>query len=203
MEVELLGFEREEDCPSSEVPERYFRFQRSGDPTPILPVLRHNAWDVLSLVALAAHLAAICAGETNPLQAGRAAEYAGDLENALGHFDRALAGSMPRAQRLETLERAARAAARLHDWERSAAYWQTLLAEPRARRVAPYVELAKLYEHRLGELPAALRLTDEALALHGRGLLTAGAPNSEYSAEALRHRQLRLARRLGLRAEGR
>ena len=54
LEVELLEFERDDDCPSYEVPARYFRFQRSGDPTHILPVLRHNAWDILSLVALAA-----------------------------------------------------------------------------------------------------------------------------------------------------
>ena len=74
MERELLEFEREQDCPSSEVPERYFRFQRSGDPTHILPVLRHNAWDVLSLVALAAHLGDVCDGQEYPLQAARAAE---------------------------------------------------------------------------------------------------------------------------------
>ena len=73
LEVELLGFERESDCPSSEVPERYFRFQRTGDPTWLLPVLRHNAWDVLSLVALAAHLSAVCDGEAGALQAARAA----------------------------------------------------------------------------------------------------------------------------------
>ncbi|MCA9852210.1 MAG: ribonuclease H-like domain-containing protein, partial [Dehalococcoidia bacterium] len=56
MEQELLKFEREDDAPSHEAPERYFKFQRTGDPTHLLPVLRHNAWDVLSLVALAAHL---------------------------------------------------------------------------------------------------------------------------------------------------
>ena len=74
----MLEFEREDDRPSAEVPAMYFRFQRTSDPTHIKPVLRHNAWDVLSLVALAAHLAAVCDGHEQPLQAARAAEYAGE-----------------------------------------------------------------------------------------------------------------------------
>ena len=76
MEQELLQFERENDAPGSEAPERYFKFQRTGDPTHLLPVLRHNAWDILSLVALAAHLSHTCGVDGAPLQAARAAEYA-------------------------------------------------------------------------------------------------------------------------------
>jgi len=66
LERELLGFERERDCPSAEVPMRYLLFQRTSDPTHILPVLRHNAWDILSLVALAAMMAAVVGGERSP-----------------------------------------------------------------------------------------------------------------------------------------
>ncbi len=104
LEAELLGFEREADCPSSEVPERYFRFQRTGDPTWILPVLRHNAWDILSLVALAAHLAAVCDGHEGDLQAARAAEYAGDFAAALTHSAAALTRNPARADRVEALD---------------------------------------------------------------------------------------------------
>jgi hypothetical protein len=98
VERELLGFVREDDCPSAEVPERYFRFQRSGDPTHIRPVLRHNAWDILSLVALAAHLAAICDDSAgHPLQAARAAEYTGDHASAARHYVASLDGTLGRA----------------------------------------------------------------------------------------------------------
>lgn len=195
VERELLRFEREDDCPSSEVPMRYFQFQRSGDPTHILPVLRHNAWDILSLVALAAHLAGVCGSEEFPLQAARAAEYEGDFAAAAERYDAALArGVLPRATRLEAMERSARAHGRAEHWETAAERWQALIGEPRSRRVLPYVELAKLAEHRLKDLPRAYVLADEAAALIARGLIMPGT--GELSAEAVVRRRERLAGRL-------
>lgn len=194
MEAELLGFEREDDCPSAEVPERYFRFQRSGDPTWIAPVLRHNAWDVLSLVALAGHLAAVCEGAEYPFQAGRAAEYAGDLEAAIAHSETALAAGLPRSERLEAMERAARSSRKLENYEESARWWTGLIAEPRNRRLTPYVELAKLLEHRLNDRPCALALVDDALDHIRRGTLRPVPPPGEASLEALEHRRARLIR---------
>ncbi len=199
VERELLGFEREDDCPSWEVPERYRRFARDGDPTHIQPVLRHNAWDVLSLVALAARLGASCDDPARPLQAARAAEYAGEWAAAAARYEAAAAGDAPRAARLEALERAARAYARAGDFERAAACWQALVAEPRARRVAPYVELAKLREHRLGDRAGALALIREAVGLAERGLLRPGS--GELSLPAMRQRLARLEARAGRRAE--
>lgn len=197
IEQELLAFERDDDCPSWEVPERYFAFQRTGDPTHIAPVLRHNAWDVLSLVALAAHLADVCRGDAYPLQAARAAEYAGDWAAAVRRYEAALAGALPRAVRLEAMERAARAYARLGDWPRAAAWWQALIDEPRTRRLRPYVELAKIREHRLRDLPGALALVERAVALVERGLVRPGPAGSPLGMPALRHRQTRLRRRAG------
>lgn len=196
VERELLGFEREDDCPSAEVPERYFRFQRSGDPTHIRPVLRHNAWDILSLVALAAHLAAVCEDTaSHPLQAARAAEYSGDHAAAARHYAASL-DSADRAGRLEALERAARCHLKAREWAQAAEHWQTLIDEPRSRRVMPYVELAKLAEHRLGDLPRAYVLIDEALSLSSRGLVRPGPAGGELSVEAMERRRSRLRARL-------
>lgn len=193
VERELLGFEREDDCPSAEVPERYFRFQRSGDPTHIRPVLRHNAWDILSLVALAAHLAAVVEDTHNhPLQAARAAEYAGEHAAAARHYAASLDAAAGRVERIEALERAARCHLRAHEWEAAAGHWQALIDEPRSRRVLPYVELAKLAEHRLADLPRAYVLVDEALSLTARGLVRPGPAGGELSVEALEHRRARL-----------
>ena len=197
MEVELLGFERENDCPSSEVPERYFKFQRTSDPTHILPVLRHNAWDILSLVALAAHLASVCEGEEYPFQAGRAAEYAGDFAAAARHFEAAIARGLGRVERLDAIERAARCRTKLGDWEAAAAWWQALINEPRARRITPYVELAKIQEHKLRDLPAAYVLVSEAIGMAARGLARTGPGASETSAEGLAIRAARLELKLG------
>lgn len=196
LESEVLGFEREADCPSSEVPQRYFQFQRSSDPTHILPVLRHNAWDVLSLVALAAHLGAVCEGRGRPLQTARAAEYEGDLAAALERYERVIESSAGRAERLEAFERAARCATRLGDYARAAALWEALIAEPRSRRVLPYVELAKLREHRLRDPAAALASVERTIALVRQGLVPPGPPGSELSLQALEHRASRLRTRL-------
>lgn len=194
VERELLGFEREDDCPSAEVPVRYFQFQRSGDPTHILPVLRHNAWDILSLVALAAHIAGVCESAEYPLQSARAAEYAGEYALAAGRYEAALERGLPRALRLEAMEKAARAHHRAGAYEAAAAHWQALIDEPRSRRITPYVELAKLAEHRLRDLPRAYMLADEAAALMRRGLLMPGT--GELSLDALERRRERLAGRL-------
>lgn len=195
MEVELLGFEREDDCPSAEVPQRYFRFQHSGDPTPILPVLRHNAWDVLSLVALSAHLAGVCEGDALPLQAGRAAEYAGDVAHARVYYAEALDGSLNRGTRIEVLERLARCAAKEGDWAGAATWWRALINEPRSRRLTPYVELAKILEHRERDIPAALTLMETAHDMLDHGLLRPGAASSEVGRAAVARRTARLRAR--------
>jgi len=197
VELELLGFEREADCPSHEVPERYFRFARTGDPTHILPVLRHNAWDVLSLVALAAHLAATCEGTEGSLAAARAAEYAGDLEAAVAHFEAALESGLSKGERIEAMEHAARCSRKLGRFDDAAHWWKAMLAEPRSRLLAPYVELAKLAEHRDRDRAAALAHIDGALDLIRRGLARPGLPASETGLAALEHRRERLARRAG------
>ena len=202
VEVELLGFEREADCPSAEVPARYFRFQQTNDPTHILPVLRHNAWDVLSLVALAAHVAGVCEGEGTPLSAGRAAVYAGELAAAAERFEAALGErGLSRGARLEALEQLARCNKKLGRHEQAAHWWAALAAEPRSRRVLPYVELAKHAEHRQRDPRRALELTDEAIALVRQGLARAGASGGEASLEGLERRRGRLEARVAAARE--
>ena len=196
MEQELLGFEREDDCPSAEVPMRYFQFARTSDPTHILPVLRHNAWDILSLVALTAHLAAVCDGDETPFAAARAAEYAGDLESAIAYYAASLDVATARAERLEAIEHAADCCRKLGRHGDAAGWWRRMLAEPRHRRLRPYVELAKILEHQQKDRPAASALIEEAIDLVRRGLTRPGPANSETSLAALEHRAHRLAGRV-------
>ncbi|MBN2352732.1 MAG: ribonuclease H-like domain-containing protein [Spirochaetales bacterium] len=48
----VLNVDRGEDIDGAEVPECYFRFLRSGDPSSLEPVFYHNRIDVLSLAGL-------------------------------------------------------------------------------------------------------------------------------------------------------
>ncbi|MBU2261617.1 MAG: ribonuclease H-like domain-containing protein, partial [Proteobacteria bacterium] len=57
LESSLLGLEREGDIPGSEIPQRYFDWLRRRDGRLMAGVFAHNRLDILSLAALAAHLA--------------------------------------------------------------------------------------------------------------------------------------------------
>jgi len=52
IERDVLGFERIDDVPGSEVSACYLHFLRSGDGRALLGVVEHNAWDVVAMVAL-------------------------------------------------------------------------------------------------------------------------------------------------------
>jgi len=196
VEARVLAFQRSDDCPSHEAPERYFLFQRTGDPTYLLPVLRHNAWDVLSLVALLGRLGAIAAGEGEAMVRARAAEWAGEWIEAAHQYE-AAARSGPRALRRQALERAARAFARGGDYEAAVRCWISLAEEPPGRFLRPWVEAAKLLEHRLRDVAGALRCTEAAIDLLQRGLARPGTAGSGTTPGELERRLRRLRRRMG------
>ncbi|MEZ4407934.1 MAG: ribonuclease H-like domain-containing protein [Polyangiales bacterium] len=58
LERDVLGFERVDDIPSAEIPERWLRFVREGDRAGLVAVARHNLWDVAALAALVGELSA-------------------------------------------------------------------------------------------------------------------------------------------------
>lgn len=55
LESEVLGFERgQDDIAGADIAPRYHHFLRTGDESALSAVVDHNAWDVLSMVALVA-----------------------------------------------------------------------------------------------------------------------------------------------------
>jgi uncharacterized protein YprB with RNaseH-like and TPR domain len=57
VEENLLGFVRERDLPSAEVPRMYNVYSQTGDGRPLIPVLEHNLIDVAATLALLVKLA--------------------------------------------------------------------------------------------------------------------------------------------------
>ncbi len=194
VERRLLEFERTEECPSHEVPQRYFRFQRTGDPSHLLPVLRHNAWDVLSLAALLARLGRALVADDEPLARARAAERTGSWEESAVRYE-SVALRAPRAQRRRLLERAARAYAKAGAHEPALRCWLALAQEPPGRMLRPWVEAAKILEHRLRDPEGALRCTEAALALLEQGVARPGPRGSGTTPAELRRRRQRLQAR--------
>jgi uncharacterized protein len=52
LERDVLGFERIDDVPSSEVSACYFHFLRTGQTDGLVSVLEHNGWDIVTMAAL-------------------------------------------------------------------------------------------------------------------------------------------------------
>jgi uncharacterized protein len=56
LEREILGICRDDDIPGQMVPEFYERYLRTGNCGPLVPIIKHNKQDVISLALLFFHL---------------------------------------------------------------------------------------------------------------------------------------------------
>ena len=196
LEAALLGFEREGDVPGSEIPQRYFDWLRRRDGRLMADVFEHNRLDILSLAALAAHLAELIHpdGET---------AHPGDRLAAARLF---LARELPdEAVRLldplcgcaspETAREAARELSLHHKregrWSEATALWEEMVRRDGEDRFA-LIELAKWHEHRRRDFARALALTERA---------GAGRLSPDERADLVRRRE-RLERKLAMRRVG-
>jgi uncharacterized protein YprB with RNaseH-like and TPR domain len=160
LERALFNVTRVGDVPGLEIPGRFFRFLRSGDPRPLEPVLEHNRLDLVSLAAVMARAAQLardgqdaCRDAAEALALGRVYERAGlddrvaergaVLARAEGCYARA-AGSRAAEVKGEALYRLALRHRRERRFEEAAAMWRQVieLTEPRGvRRMAGLAEL--------------------------------------------------------------
>jgi uncharacterized protein YprB with RNaseH-like and TPR domain len=204
LEEALLGLEREDDIPGWAIPALYFDYLRRGEARPLRAVFRHNALDILSLVALLAHLGHTIsedppADPDDCVALARWDESEGRLADAGRLYAAALDGGVDGEGRALALRRLARLCRRLGRWEDAERLWRQEAENGGApeRRLEALIELAKLEEHRRRDYAAAEAVTRRALslvellALRGGGWLT-----PSLGREALEHRLWRLRRRL-------
>jgi hypothetical protein len=207
VEEAVLGHVREGDVPGFEIPSRYFRYVRSGDPRPLEAVFEHNRLDLLSLALLTARAAqlleqGVAAADTarEALGLGRLYQRAGMLTDARACFARAAgidAGADfkvgPYNDDLTTRAEALRAYAvlcrRARRYDEAADAWRSLLALPAC---PPHVvqeateALAVHHEHRLRDLYAARGFALQSLQFNTTLTRT----------QAVQHRLARLDRKL-------
>jgi hypothetical protein len=194
LEAAILGFEREGDVPGNEIPQRYFDWLRRRDGRLMADVFEHNRLDILSLAALAAHLAELLDPD------GENTRYhPGDRLAAARLF---LARECPdQAVRLldplvgcasqETARDAARELSihykRAGQWPAAVAIWEEMVVRD-GNDVFALIELAKWCEHRLRDFTRALALAERASACDQR--------LSPDECTNLAHRRERLERKL-------
>jgi tetratricopeptide (TPR) repeat protein len=210
--VQILGASRtEEDITGWDIPRLYFEFLRDGDPTPLKRVFYHNAMDVISMVALFNHMAGVL---DDPF--GGAIQHAADwvavakLYEDLGDVDRAARlyihalehaddwpQRLPLASLIEAIERLAQIHKHQDNLEAAVVLWQQAAQR---QHLDAHVELAKFYEHRLRDYPAAVEWTESAIALVRSPLFTPFERRQRLP--DLQHRLSRLQRKQAAGAAG-
>ena len=206
LERALFDVRRQGDVPGFEIPSRFFRFLRSGDPRPLEPVLEHNRLDLVSLAAVTARAARLvddgaegCPDSSQALALGRIYERAGSRDRADECYRRA-AGAGEAAVRAEGLYRLGLLLRRDRRFADAAEIWRRLLAATderpfsrsdagRALRQFATEALAIHAEHRDRDLSAARELARFALE---------DGPD-ERRAGSHRHRLARLDRKIAQR----
>lgn len=205
LETRLLGLERHEDVPGHEIPSLYFRYLRTRRFRALLPIFEHNALDVLSLVTLTVHLARLFGGELSlsagdRLALGRSCEGEGRHDEALAHYEAALALELAEGERRDCEKRLSLLLKRLGRLEEAAGLWATVAGRDGNRELYPLIELAMYHERVTRDLPAARQLTERALLLLEGYHARRGYPNLAAERAALHRRRLRLEERIA-RAE--
>jgi tetratricopeptide (TPR) repeat protein len=203
LERTLFGVRRIGDVPGHEIPGRYFDFMRSGDPSPLEPVLEHNRLDLISLAALTARALRLLASAPDSSNSARESLGAGRLLERGDRFEAAESCYRDAAERARS-ERGPDAGWTRADALRALAVryrrdgrhgdaaeaWQAIAGDRRApagiRREA-LEALAIHFEHRACDLGQARRFAQLSLAERvGTRTMTDG-----------RHRLARLERKLG------
>ncbi len=202
LERTLFNVTRVGDVAGFEIPGRFFKFLRNGDPRPLEPVLEHNRLDLVSLAAVmarAVHLTReghpACRDSAEALALGRVYERADAFARAEACYERATAARNAEI-RGEALYRLGIRHRRERRFEAAAAIWQQVmeLTEPHAvRRKRPLDELRQFAaealaihrEHRDRDFSGAREVALFALK--------EGAGRRE---DGLRHRLARLDRKI-------
>jgi hypothetical protein len=195
VETAILAIERLDDVPGAVIPSRYFAWLRSGVPAGLDAVFQHNRQDVASLAVLLQVMERVLRDgrwlrPVDRFSRARFLEARGLWGQALeeyGELWRMRTDAIPSGAVGLRLARLLRRAGR---WRQA----RVVLEECWATQSYPYpaaIELAKLLEHEVRDLPAARRLVGEALAL-----LAVALVGDERWRRDLERRRARLDQRL-------
>jgi len=182
LESAILRLSRRGDVPGHLIPETYFRYLRSADPRPLLPVFYHNQMDILSMVSLLNLLLKLFADHrlfesfsADWLGIGSVFEALGEYERGLAFYGNILNNSSSDEEKKKTLLGLARIHKKKRNYEAAMKVWEEAI-QCKGFSVEPYEELAKVYEHRIADVDKAKSYTARALEnldllvkINGRG----------------------------------
>ena len=181
VETGVLGVQRATDCPSWEVPGRWFGYLRGGSPDLLVEVLDHNLQDIASLALMEGELLRLRAGgwrdASNLDRRGMSLELLrhGRHDDALAVLQEALDGAIDRAEAIGLRRLATRLLVAAGEIDRAEELWRSGTRQASVDAAAAWIEVARIRERQRGDLRGALeaaaaasRILDLAFAL-GRG----------------------------------
>jgi len=195
IEGAVLKFSRDGDIPGSEIPQRYFDWLRYGDPGLMQDVFEHNRLDIISMAALARHLAALVGapdGREECTDSDILATTRLMIDRGCSDAARCRLASLVQDCHAGPVAQEARKTLSLihkrsDQWEEAVTLWEAVLAE-NPRDYFAVEELAKWLEHRRHDYGRAADLVSGLLAQTG-----ATTPDER---DALAYRLNRLRRKL-------
>jgi hypothetical protein len=203
VEERVLAVARDNDLPGALIPSVYFDYLRRKDPVQLPRVFEHNRQDILSLVALAGWVGGALGqglapgspcgrGDLHPEEIvglGRLWEDA-DAERSGACYRMALDAGLTSPGRERVLSRLARREKRRARWSEARALWEQAARAASGFDPVPWIEMAKIDEHRRRDLDTARSVVQEALAFAHLHRAPAGV------IAGLGHRLDRVSRRL-------
>lgn len=204
IEETKLGFVRENDIPGHLAPIIYFDAVKHGDPTNLMKVLKHNEWDILSLVTL--YILSV-----ELLKENEAIESSITYTN-IGKWFRDLKSVDASIDWFQFVIN------QFADDEASLAYYYVGLHLKRKKlfdesleafheslkeivgkyRIEVYIELAKLYEHQKKDLEMALEMTLQCTVYLAK---STNVVNEIRLKQNLQKRKMRIIRKLTISRE--
>jgi uncharacterized protein len=202
-----LGWNRQDDVPSSMIPQFYFDYLRGRSPLPLAGVVRHNAMDLRGLAALYTKLNSLldCQhdDETEALDLFGLSRYLqrrGQPRKAESICVAARNRGLPWPFDAQARRELALMAKRRGEHAAAALIWEELLEEEDVRSMA-CEELAIYHERRTKDFKKALRYAREGLGARGArdtGSMCGTSGGAEMRrAERLSKRVARLTARIG------
>lgn len=210
LEAQILNVHRQGDVPGHLIPQLYFDYLRSGRVDPLIDVIMHNRWDIVTLVSLAGWLGQMVTAPLDPtpdgellcgddlFALGRLFEARGELGLGLTCLETARERGLRAIAESRALRQLSQVYKRVREHERAVAIWQGMLTGGGGLSLFPYVELAKYYEHVARDLPAAREVAAQALTIaeQRRSLAGVYGPAALREQQELQHRLARLERKL-------
>lgn len=171
VEKEVLGFERKDDVPGYLAPMIYFDYVERQDPEAVFKIMKHNEWDVLSLITLYIHLSALLLNNEaveheDSFELARWFSSLKDRERAIDSFEKGITQSKQNEERMRVLFHLANEHKKNKNQEAAVKLWKEV-TDSTTPEIAccSLIELAKFYEHNKKDPAQALEYSQKAMDL--------------------------------------